>query len=367
MPVTSDCSMIFHVNIGTTNTATIVIEQREQRIIGLCRLRLLVVSFCAFIPSTVSHSMALNVGHVPPLSPYGTFQGTLFQYASHLVAFESDPSCPHKCILLGGLSDGLIPTPYAKELEQKASGWSLVQPILSSSYLGFGHGDLNRDTQEFAQLLVYLKTHHHAQTVAMIGHSTGCQNSIHFLKHAPDHDHHEDLTALLRIVVLQAPVSDREDAMTRPEYQSNIDCARSLLEQGREDEMMPRSAFWAPITAKRFLDLQDRLGADDFFSSDFTDEELIERLGHVGQCDSLQTVLVAFSGADEYVANHVDTETLTQRLCDAMNHHRLKDDAPPVAIPFYIPTGNHNLSESKGDATRFVDKVVELLHNVVSS
>lgn len=316
--------------------------------------------------------MSVNVGHVPPpLSPYGTFQGTLFQYAApdsnNLVAFESDPSCPRKCILLGGLSDGLIPTPYAKELEQKALGWSLVQPILSSSYLGFGHGDLNRDSQELAQLLLYLKTHHNAESVAMVGHSTGCQNSIHFLKQYAASDDHDDndLTALIRVVVLQAPVSDREDAMTRPEYQSNIDCAQSMLEQGKQDEMMPRSAFWAPITAKRFLDLQDRLGADDFFSSDLSDEELVERLGHVGQCHSLQAVLVAFSGADEYVAQHVDTERLTQRLCDAMNHHRPKDDAAPVAIPFYIPTANHNLSKSNGDATIFVDKVVELLQKCV--
>ena len=99
----------------------------------------------------------------PPVSPYGSFTGTLFQYARNLVAFES--FSPHsvgnqnneachppkkKCILLGGLSDGLIPTPYTKKLETACHdlGWSLVQPVLSSSYLGFGHGSLERDTEE---------------------------------------------------------------------------------------------------------------------------------------------------------------------------------------------------------------------------
>ena len=92
---------------------------------------------------------------IPPVSPYGTLQGTLFQYSRNLVAFESSsPSAndppTKKCIYIGGLSDGLIPTPYTEPLEKAchALGWSLVQPILSSSYLGFGSGDLNRDSNE---------------------------------------------------------------------------------------------------------------------------------------------------------------------------------------------------------------------------
>ncbi|KAI2504905.1 Protein of unknown function (DUF1749) [Fragilaria crotonensis] len=222
---------------------------------------------------------------------------------------------------------------------------------------------------EMTQLLSYLKDHHGAQSVALVGHSTGCQNIIHWLKQQQQQQQQVDQEEIsmpqVRIIVLQAPVSDREGAMERTEeYQTNIQCARDMKEANREDEMMPRSAFWAPITAKRFLDLQDFGGADDFFSSDLTDAELVERLGHVGQSSCLATALVAFSGEDEYVAKHiVDREALTQRLCDAMNHH-IPDDRAPVAVPLYIRTGNHNLSESKGDATIFVDKVIDLLQGV---
>lgn len=160
---------------------------------------------------------------VPPLSPYGTFAGSLFQYSRNLVAFESAPptgSPPtRKCILIGGLSDGLVPTPYTKKLEEAChvQGWSLVQPILSSSYLGFGNGSISRDTNEiryvgeirfrcqkkqcfilslmrpftiwiwwvdhhYSELLWYLSCHRSAEYFALVGHSTGCQNSIHFLK-----------------------------------------------------------------------------------------------------------------------------------------------------------------------------------------
>jgi len=59
---------------------------------------------------------------------------------------------------------------------------NIKQPILSSSYLGFGNGSLSRDTDEIVKLMDYLVCHHSAKEFAMVGHSTGCQNSIHFLK-----------------------------------------------------------------------------------------------------------------------------------------------------------------------------------------
>lgn len=300
----------------------------------------------------------------PPLSPYGTFQGSLFQYSGNLVAFESSPppissnvdspASAQKCILLGGLSDGLIPTPYTASLEQACHlhGWSLVQPILSSSYLGFGNGDLDRDTSELQALLKYLTCHLNGEKYALVGHSTGCQNAIHFLKNG-----NEELVKRLKVVALQAPVSDRQHAMMESNYKQNIQIAQSLLDNGKHDEMMPRSAFWAPITARRFLDLQGMNGRDDFFSSDLTDAQLRERLGHVGRSvvEDLK-VLVQFSGKDEYVPAHVDKELLLNRLCNAMNSEQYS-----VATPCYLPNANHNLSKAPGDGQVFVNKVAELL------
>ena len=98
-----------------------------------------------------------------------------------------------------GLSDGPIPTPYSKLLEEKCHslGWSLVQPILSSSYLGFGHRSLVSDTDEITQLMDYLICHHSATNFALIGHSTGCQNSIHFLKHG-----RKDVVDMVKVCVV---------------------------------------------------------------------------------------------------------------------------------------------------------------------
>ena len=143
-------------------------------------------------------------------------------------------------------------------------------------------------------------------------------------------------------------------------YESSIAHARQLRDAGKELEMMPRSAFWAPITAKRFLDLKDVGGADDFFSSDLTDEQLAEKLSHVGELSStLDVLLVAFSGADEYVPKAIDTKLLTDRLCKAMNTGA--EDGKEVAKPLYIDTGNHNLSEGKGDADTLVEEISKIL------
>lgn len=58
-----------------------------------------------------------------------------------------------------------------------------TQPILSSSYLGFGQSSLSNDTNEIVKLMDYLVCHHSAENFALVGHSTGCQNSIHLLKY----------------------------------------------------------------------------------------------------------------------------------------------------------------------------------------
>lgn len=58
-----------------------------------------------------------------------------------------------------------------------------TQPILSSSYLGFGQSSLSNDTNEIVKLMDYLVFHHSAENFALVGHSTGCQNSIHLLKY----------------------------------------------------------------------------------------------------------------------------------------------------------------------------------------
>lgn len=269
-------------------------------------------------------------------------------------------------ILLGGLSDGPLPCPYTSSLEQKCHelGWSLVQPILSSSYLGFGHGSLSRDTGEICKLMNYLVCHHDAEKFALVGHSTGCQNSIHFLKHGE-----KDLIDRVSACVLQAPVSDRESQTLSPgDHAKHMTYAKELVSQNKGEEFMPRESFWAPISASRYVSLFDVGGDDDFFSSDFSDAELLERLGHVGELNL--KLLAVYSGSDEYVPSWVDKYVLLKRLVWAMNNTGEKFDnkresdnfaCDLVATGLLLESANHNLSEGEGDIIRFVNAVGALL------
>jgi pimeloyl-ACP methyl ester carboxylesterase len=408
-------------------------------------------------PSSSSHPATSPIAPLPPplaavpASPYGTLAGELFLYGSGgRAAFESlpvsprrsdegamDPPssssvgrlAPNKCVLLGGLSDGLMPVPYTSHLNDaclRSDCWSLVQPVLSSSYLGFGHGSLARDSREIDELLSYLVCHRGAEAFCIVGHSTGCQNAVHYLAHG-----RASLVSHVDLVILQAPVSDREHAAhdDTVQYQTSLELSRQMEQEGKADEMMPRSAFWAPITAQRFLDLHERGGADDYFSSDYTKEELEERLSHVGRLLSSSTdneappdpsdsvsaltptstgepirqrqrqrrrrrVLVAFSGSDEYVPRSVDSHRLATRLADAMNSGcpqsatqlllqqkqdgsaASEEEASPtdaaaatevngaVAEVLYLPKANHNLSQGPDDIATFIGRVEQLLRTV---
>ena len=168
-----------------------------------------------------------------------------------------------------------------------------------------------------------------------------------------------------KVVALQAPVSDRESLTLTPgDHSKHLSHAKSLLDQNKGDEMMPRSVFWAPITASRYLSLFDVNGDDDFFSSDLTDEELVDRLGHVGKCTGLQ-LMAAFSKKDEYVPESVDKDILLKRLVSAMNANidgeEKMQGGRSVARGLMLENGNHNLSQGEGDAKDFVDAVGSLL------
>ena len=55
------------------------------------------------------------------------------------------------------------------------SGLWFVQPLLSSSYGGFGTSSLVQDSQELHELLSFLGASTPIRRVVFVGHSTGCQ------------------------------------------------------------------------------------------------------------------------------------------------------------------------------------------------
>ncbi|CAI7772755.1 unnamed protein product [Closterium sp. NIES-54] len=119
---------------------------------------------------------------------------------------------------------------------------------------------------------------------------------------------HQDIVAYLKstkathrsavkAAILQAPTSDRECMEQQARegakgadeaFEEMKRAAQAMIAGGRGVEMMPRSADpLAPITAYRFHSLACTGGDDDMFSSDFSDKELKERVGHMGAWPSM--------------------------------------------------------------------------------
>lgn len=265
-------------------------------------------------------------------------QGSLFKYGSKSiqVAFQSGSYKQH-VVFIGGLTGGLFGTDYVEPLAKalEAEKWSLVQPLLTSSYTGFGTSSLKEDAIEIELLLNYLIDQENSEGFFLIGHSTGCQDIVNYLRTGGH------CTRAVRGAILQAPASDREFRATLPETKPMLELAEEMIQEGKGEELMPRDANPdAPITAYRFRSLSAFLGDDDLFSSDLSDSQLKLRLGHMSRVPTQ----VMFSMSDECVPDHVDKVTLIKRLSDAMG------GAERMAIPW----GNHALSNRVDEAVRIM-------------
>ena len=197
---------------------------------------------------------------------------------------------------------------------------------------------------------------------------------MHFLKQAQP-----ALRDQVRGAVLQAPVSDREypETTTPTEYAEKLALAQTMRRDGRQEEFLPRECHWAPMTARRFLDLHERGGADDYFSSDYSDDELAAKLGHVlamEEEDETTTttsssrrrhVLVAYSGADQYVAPHVNAPVMMERLVKALNsNNKDGNDKKGRATGICIANADHSLKQPESAGHEFVANVAKILEEI---
>jgi len=298
-----------------------------------------------------------------------TAQGEVFLYnESYGMAALEVGGCgsgEKALVCIGGLTDGLLSLRYMPMMAEVVArhGWRVVQPVLSSSYSGWGTASLDADAAEIDGLLEYLKEHRGLREFVILGHSTGCQDVVRYLqvggKHVGD----------VKGAILQAPVSDREALQATGEGFSG-DAAKALadfreraaamLAEGRGDEAMPRAAslLLGPphvVTAYRFASLTGRMTDDDMFSSDLSDEELQQKLGHM----SVPTLL-AVSADDEYVPASVDCRKLVDRMARAMA-------ADPLGRveQLVIEQGGHSLRKSDG-AAKFTEAVAGFLDRLAT-
>lgn len=326
-----------------------------------------------------------------------------------LTTFEYTPSAarkPHSILFVGGLGDGLATTSYTADMVHalQHTEWSMFALNLTSSYQSWGLGHLDRDTDEIAQCIRYIKDYKTSKfgdngKIVLMGHSTGSQMVLHYLSrpnpHTTNPTFDSDLKHLKRLAldgaIMQAPVSDREciklvcewgfrgntPAECQAVYQKLENMAKEFASNPDQtfDALLPISLTYqigypanTPLSARRFLSLvspesPQNPSEDDVFSSDLSDETLTKTFGKIQERGLLKNKMaVLYSGADASVPVWVDKAALMrrwQKAADAGGERKIWDEEHTAVIP----NGSHALSnDDQGPCRKFlVEKVLGYL------
>ncbi|KAF9633005.1 putative siderophore biosynthesis lipase protein [Lasiodiplodia theobromae] len=300
--------------------------------------------------------------------PKGGVPGILHHYTESLMTFEFTTNTvrkPHSLVFIGGLGEGLGSTSYMADLARalQPTEWSLFTLSFTSSYNSWGLGHLDRDTDEIAQCLRYVKDYKTGKygnaagnKLVLMGHSTGSQHVLHYLYRPNPHTSAKAFDADLQHVerlpldgaIMQAPVSDREAMQwvlhwgwlgkTPSETRAVFDELLALAKKNAADDqtcdfLLPLHMTSAigyqntPLSARRFLSLVSPESPqapreDDLFSSDLSDEHLKTTFGMIRQRQLLRyKLMVMMSGADQSVPEWIDKEKLMARWRNATDHN----------------------------------------------
>lgn len=170
----------------------------------------------------------------------------------------------------------------------------------------------------------------------------GCQDTLYFLRHS-------EVANEVSAVILQGGVSDRDgDSVMLSNASEMLQEARALVQNGQQEAFLKYRYYDTPVTAARFLSFTERLGDDDMFSLDLTEDEL-------GPIFSPVKVPIAlcYSRQDQYVVDKEGQKAFADKLVKL-----LKKTAPVVECEYFI--GNHGLEERQ-DYEKFVEYVCKFI------
>jgi hypothetical protein len=125
----------------------------------------------------------------------------IWEIQKKLICFQTGDQNKKKAfVMIGGLTDGILSLPYSEIIIETLSpmGWTIFQPQLSSSWLGWGMSTLKQDADEISQFVQVL-TAEGFSTCVLCGSSTGCQDIVQTLKK-------KEMQQVISGIVLQGPV-----------------------------------------------------------------------------------------------------------------------------------------------------------------
>ncbi|WFD36789.1 hypothetical protein MCUN1_003678 [Malassezia cuniculi] len=294
--------------------------------------------------------------------------GALYLYQSDptpLPVFETRRDLPNKLVFIPGLTDTIGVVPYLPLLANALHelGYSLVQPVTGSDLGGYGTSSLEGDAQEITNLIEHLVSHVNATgKIVLMGHSTGCQDTIAFLS--------RDRGVTVHGGILQAPVSDCEyfDSRKSPADEQLLAKAAELIAAGKGGEMLPRTAPAKPeaggisgnsaailqpaMTAYRFHSLNSHGTDDDMFSSVLSDDD-IRRIWTPAL--NKAPILALMGAQDEFVPDGIDRAGIINRWSKIL-------EGTPLHTKL-IPGANHKVDDESAQQV-LVQSVVSFIKSL---
>jgi hypothetical protein len=146
--------------------------------------------------------------------------------------------------------------------------------------------------------------------------------------------------------ILQAPVSDRESlvaALDPKVYEESCRIAQDMVDRDLGESIMPSNASKifgpAPVCARRWLSLAspNHDGDDDYFSSDLSDEQLMNTFGSL---PAKTPLCILFSGSDEHMPKTIDMARLIEKWIGFVKKGNGKVDEENSGI---VEKATHNL------------------------
>ncbi|ELA42800.1 uncharacterized protein VICG_00115 [Vittaforma corneae ATCC 50505] len=249
-------------------------------------------------------------------------EGKIFQYNNkESLAFKNGVESDNTVVLIGGLGDNVLSLPYCTLLNEfcKNNRLSLIIPQLRSMPK-YKTTSVDFDVEDIRDVVAGTNGH-----VALIGHSTGCNDILLFLnEYRPEN---------VKCVILQGPVSDTESIS-----RGKVDAVLETIEKSDGSQKYVELSDNSIWLKERYISLYSINGKEDLFSSYLSDELFSRWRGTV-------PILSILSGKDEYCEN------------PPIRKFELMGDVQVIG------DGDHSLSSEKCQA-EFINIVYQFLTKV---
>ena len=242
-------------------------------------------------------------------------EGKIFQINEQLSIFIKGKSTK-LIMLIGGLGDLLFNIKYFQYLWNKFDeNYMICIPNMRSSGNSFGSFTIWNDVEDINEILSYISNKNKLDEIYLLGHSTGCQDILCLFKKGINKQFP------IKKCILQGPVSDRDylnkdkkllNEIKRIEKEYNV-----LYENWNNSELknsMDVSKYLYdnkyPLLVRRFVSLYSKLGDEDWFSYDISQETLKSMYSIIDI-----PFLFVFSLNDQYINySHDEYKKLIERI-----------------------------------------------------